>query len=53
VVAFPAGMWAHAALSGRHAIEISAAPSTVSPSEMQRAMKPDDLPVQYMKGDFN
>ena len=23
------------------------------PMEMQRNMKPDDLPVQYMKGDFN
>ena len=29
------------------------APLTISPSEMQRNMKPDDLPVQYMKGDFN
>jgi hypothetical protein len=29
------------------------APLTISPLEMQRNMKPDDLPVQYMKGDFN
>ena len=29
------------------------APLTIWPLEMQRNMKPDDLPVQYMKGDFN
>jgi hypothetical protein len=53
VVAFPAGMWAQASMSRSRSIEISATSSTISPSEMQRAVKPDDLPAQYMKGDFN
>ena len=27
--------------------------STISPAELHRNVKPTDLPVQYMEGDFN
>jgi hypothetical protein len=55
IPAFAAGMWTQATLAGHHAIESIPASNltTISPSEMQRKVKPDDLPVQYMQGDFN
>jgi hypothetical protein len=39
VPAFAAGVWTQATLARRHAAE--------------GKVKPDDLPVQYMNGDFN
>ena len=55
VPAFAAGVWTQASLAERHRPEIrtSSTPSTISPLEMHRKVKPDDLPVQYMEGDFN
>jgi hypothetical protein len=54
VIAFPAGMWAEATMAPRHLAEMGAANvQTISPSEMHRSVKPDDLPIQYTKGDFN
>jgi hypothetical protein len=55
VPAFAAGIWTQATLSDAHhadtrGISISA---TISPSEMHRNLKPDDIPVQNMQGDFN
>jgi hypothetical protein len=55
VAAFAAGIWTQATLAERHSTETKAGstPSTISPSEMHRKVKPDDLPLQYMQGDFN
>jgi hypothetical protein len=55
VFAFAAGIWAEAALveHPRTETRVVSIPSTISPSEMHRRVKPDDLPVQYMQGDFN
>jgi hypothetical protein len=55
VPAFGAGMWAEAALVEHQRTETSAVStlSTISPSEMHLKMKPQDLPVQYMQGDYN
>jgi len=54
VIAFPAGMWAAATMAPQHLTETGIANAqTISPFEMQRNVKPDDLPIQYMKGDFN
>ena len=53
VLAFAAGVWAGAALHPKQAVAADA-PLTIWPLEMQRNMKTEDLPVQYMKdGDFN
>jgi len=52
ILTFAAGVWAGGALHPKQAVAASA-PLTISPLEMQRNMKPDELPVQYMKGDFN
>ena len=52
VLAFAAGVWAGGVLHPKQAVAADA-PLTISPLEMQRNMKPDDLSVQYMKGDFN
>jgi hypothetical protein len=51
VLSFAAGTWAEGEFHPRQAVPAEA-PVTISPSEMQRSMKPSDLPVQYMKGDF-
>jgi hypothetical protein len=51
-LAFAAGVWAGGAFHPRQAVAADA-PVTISPSEMQRHMKPSDLPIQYMKGDYN
>lgn len=55
VLAFATGIWTQDTLAGRRHSEIRAAdvPSTISPAEMHRNMKPGDLPVQYMQADFN
>jgi len=51
---FAAGIWTEATLAGHRITEASVVtPSTMLPSEMQRNVKPHDLPVQYMQGDFN
>jgi hypothetical protein len=52
VLAFAAGVWAQ---GERHPIQTVAvsAPLTISPSEMERNLKPGDLQIQYMKGDYN
>jgi hypothetical protein len=52
VPAFAAGVWTQATLAGRHAAEVIPV-ATISPYEMHLKVKPDELPVQYMKGDFN
>jgi hypothetical protein len=55
VPAFAAGIWAQATLTDGHHAETRGiyTPSTISPFEMQRNVKPDDLSIQYMQGDFN
>jgi hypothetical protein len=55
VPAFAAGMWTQGTLAQHHAVESIPASnlSTISPSDMHRKVKPDDLPIQYMQGDFN
>jgi hypothetical protein len=52
IPAFAAGVWTQPTLIGSHPTE-TITPSTISPLEMQSKVKPDDLPVQYMRGDFN
>jgi hypothetical protein len=52
VLAFAAGVWAEGERHPKQAIA-AGAPVTISPLEMQRNTKPSDLPVQYMKGDYN
>jgi hypothetical protein len=53
--AFGVGVWTQAtqAAHQRTQTRVVSIPSTISPSEMHRRVKPDDLPVQYMQGDFN
>ena len=55
VPAFAAGIWTEATLveHPRTDTRVVSAPSTISPSEIHGKVKPDDLPVQYMQGDFN
>ena len=54
VPAFGAGIWAATLAEHQHPeVRVVNAPSTISPSEMHRNVKPDDLSVQYMQGDFN
>jgi hypothetical protein len=55
VPAFAAGIWTEATLveHPRTETRVVSTPSTISPSEMHGKVKPDDLPVQYMQGDFN
>lgn len=50
VLAFTAGVWT---AGGRHPEPTVGARLTILPSEMERNLKPGDLPVQYMKGDYN
>ena len=52
---FAAGIWAEAALVDHQRTEtkVVSIPSTISPSELHHKVKPFDLPVQYMEGDFN
>ena len=54
VPAFGAGIWtATQVYHQRNETGVVSTPSTISPSEMHRKVKPDDLSVQYMQGDFN
>jgi hypothetical protein len=55
VPAFAAGIWTQATLTDGHHAETRgiSIPSTISPFEMHRNVKPGNLPVQYMQGDFN
>ena len=53
VLAFAAGVWTGGVLHPKQAVAADA-PLTIWPLEMQRNMKTEDLPVQYMRGgDFN
>jgi hypothetical protein len=52
VLAFAAGVWAQGERHPKQTVAVGA-PLTISPSEMERNLKPDDLPIQYMKGDYN
>jgi hypothetical protein len=55
VPAFGAGIWTQATLAEHQRPEtrVVSIPSTILPLEMHRKVKPDDLQVQYMEGDFN
>jgi len=55
VPAFGVGFWTEATLTEhqRTQTRVVGIPSTISPSEMHLKVKSDDLPVQYMQGDFN
>jgi hypothetical protein len=55
VPAFGAGIWTQATLAEHQRIDtrVISIPSTISPYEMHRTVKPDDLPVQHMQVDFN
>jgi hypothetical protein len=65
VLAFAAGIWADSTMASHHPAQANAvtapstetsAPSTtptISPYEMHLKVKPNDLPVQYMQGDYN
>jgi hypothetical protein len=53
IPAFGAGIWTESTLTEHQRTETSVVsiPSTISPSELK--VKPDDLPIQNMQGDFN
>jgi hypothetical protein len=55
VPAFGAGIWTQATLAEHQRTQsrVVSITSTISPSEMQRKIMVDDLPVQHMQGDFN
>jgi hypothetical protein len=55
VAAFAAGVWTQASMAERNGPEMrtSSTPFTISPLEMHRKVKPGDLSVQSMQGDFN
>ena len=53
IPAFGAGFWAEATLADHQRTEVVGIPATISPSELHHKVKPSDLPVQYMEGDFN
>jgi hypothetical protein len=55
VPAFGAGMWTASTMARPFPAETNAviSPTTISPYDMQLNVKPHDLPVQYMQGDFN
>ena len=54
VPAFGAGIWTATLVEHqRTETGVVSTSSTISPSEMHRKVKPDDLPIQYMQGDFN
>ena len=52
ILGFGAGVWAQGERHPKQAVAVDA-PLTITPSEMQRSIKPNDLPAQYMKGDYN
>jgi hypothetical protein len=55
VFGFALGIWTQVTLAKRHTTETEPAniSSTLSPLEMHREVKPGDLPIQYMEGEFN
>jgi hypothetical protein len=53
VLGFSAGIWAEPTIVGNHPSKVVVGPAIISPLEMHRNIKPDDLPVQYMQGDYN
>ena len=55
IPAFGAGFWTESDAHEHQRTEtkVVSPALTISPSEMHRKVKPDDLPVQYMQGDFN
>ena len=54
IASFAAGVWTQGKLAGAPLTgTAAAAASTISSFEMQLTVKPRDLPVQYMQGDFN
>jgi hypothetical protein len=55
IPAFGAGFWTESTLAKHQRTEtrVVGTPSTISPSELHRKVKPADLPVQYVEGDFN
>jgi hypothetical protein len=55
VFAFGAGFLTESTLAEHQRAEtrVVSPTSTISPFEMHRKVKPDDLPIQYMEGDFN
>jgi hypothetical protein len=53
VASFGAGVWTQGKLAGAPVTATAATASTISPFEMQLTVKPRDLPIQYMQGDFN
>jgi hypothetical protein len=53
VLGFSAGIWAEPTIVGNHESKVVVSPAIISPLEMHRNIKPNDLPVQYMQGDYN
>ena len=54
VPAFGAGILTASTVAGPRPAEATViSPTTISPYDMQLNVKPHDLPVQYMQGDFN
>ena len=54
VPAFGAGILTASTMAGPRPAEATViSPTTISPYDMQLNVKPHDLPVQYMQGDFN
>jgi hypothetical protein len=53
VPAFGAVVWAGSTVAPNRSVATNGTttPSTISPYEMCLKVRPDDLPVQYMKGD--
>ena len=55
LLAYGAGFWTEATLAEHQRTEtrVVSPTSTISPFEMHRKVKPHNLSVQYMQGDFN
>ena len=53
IASFAAGVWTQGKLAAPATATAATTASTISPFEMQLSVKPRDLPVQYMQGDFN
>ena len=53
IPAFAAGVWTQGKIAAPGTATAATTASTISPFEMQLAVNPRDLPVQYMQGDFN
>ena len=55
ILAYGGGFWTEATLAEHQRTEtrVVSPTSTISPFEMHRKVKPHNLSVQYMQGDFN